>query len=230
MEGKFNRVFPPDGRVQVTGPELGQIPYNMIGELEITFPNGDNHTGTGTLYQNQYVLTAAHNLYSAELGGRANNIKFTLPDGQETYATNIFYPDEYRRISPLRPEDNVVDYTRHLYDFGLIKLNKYLDLDPSIELCTSNPPMGNIIIAGYPDDKPANSMWRANGPIDSVNDFLFYKISTCTGQSGAALLAPAYNGFYAYGIHICGSSRLNSNFAVHITERVMEQIDSWMQM
>jgi V8-like Glu-specific endopeptidase len=71
-------------------------------------------------------------------------------------------------------------------------------------------------------------MWTEKGNIDSFDEeFLFYTIDTSKGQSGAAVeMRKSYPA--AIGVHVAGSKKLKTNFAVRLTEDKVSTIQSWM--
>lgn len=241
--GNVSIVFPGSNRVQVN-PTTG-YPYCTIGQLAMTFPNGRSYTGTGTLINRFYVLTAAHNLYGNDVGGWASRVEFAAARNGNTFpynpvaAAQIFVPDDYRYLSPPNPDDvppGDVDYTRYTLDFGLVRLSAPVDAgvmrmynpsDDELDARTFN-------ITGYPGDKPAGTMWGADGNLGGfAEEFLFYQISTFRGQSGSAVatLFPHLqnpNTPRICGIHVAGSTRLGTNFACRLRPEVIEQVQAWM--
>ncbi len=243
--GTSDIVFPPDTRTRVD--DTTAWPYNTIGLVQMRFPNGKRFLGTGTLINENHVLTCAHNLYSAEDGGSAVEVVFSPGrNGEETpygtyYAKTIYYPELYSRLAPQNPNENpggvVEDYSHYLYDYGLIRLNKIVDRDMHFGLFAATDEQlraMDVNITGYPGDKrPRKTMWQANGTFDNgiSDDFLFYTIDTYKGESGSAV-----NGFVPdtppyrqiVGIHVAGSVRKQTNFAVRLTLDKMYQILEWM--
>src|SRR5690606_31347750 len=123
---KVQIVFPDDRRTRVA--DTTKYPYRAIGWLEMTFPNGDTYTGTGTLIGAYHVLTAAHNLYGQELDGWVKRVTFTPakngnsnPPWGSANAARVRIPEEYVHLSPPSPFGGVVDdVTKYIYDFGLV--------------------------------------------------------------------------------------------------------------
>jgi V8-like Glu-specific endopeptidase len=234
-------VFPPDERTRIN-PTTVPV-YNAIGQLEMTFPNGETYTGTGTLISPNAVLTAAHNLFGNDIGGWAKTVKFTpaknvneAPFGYKM-AAQLYIPELYKRLSPpdplTAPYGNVEDYSLYMYDFGLVKFKDgFYDISEQWGLYSATDTdleTNRVIITGYPGDKqPQNTMWTEEGNVDSFDkEFLFYTIDTFKGQSGAAVeMRKSYPA--AIGVHVAGSKKLKTNFAVRLTEDKVSTIQSWM--
>lgn len=235
-------VIGADTRVRVS-PTTG-MPYRLYGQLEMTFPNGETYTGTGTVIGGYYVLTAAHNLWGEDLGGWATSVSFfparnatTAPYG-EIAAAQWFVPEEYRTVAPPSPLNTptgvVEDYTQYLYDFGLVRLSQPVNVGYAGMEAASNSYLSSahVLIAGYPGDKlPEDSMWAAEGrvqPSSNDDDLIFYQIPTYQGESGAGLMVKEGNDFYVVGVHVAGDPDLNSNFAVWLNSDNIRTIRGWM--
>ena len=115
-----NVIIGGDGRTQVSFPRA--FPYSAIGQLIMTFPNGDpekSYIGTAWLIGPNTAVTSAHNLYQSEYGGDIVSAMF-LP-GQSgsfgpiaiTTVTSAKYPLKFRQ--PL--SDSVK------YDWAVITLS-----------------------------------------------------------------------------------------------------------
>ena len=88
-------------------------------------------------------------------------------------------------------------------------------------------------ITGYPGDKrPADTMWTDMGPIrpEDLEHFLFYRINTFRGESGAAIVADLELpiGKTIVGVHVAGDPELETNFGVRLSEEVLENVRTWM--
>lgn len=239
-------VFPTDNRTRVNPTNLQ--PYYWFGQLTITFPSGVVGTGTGTLVGPNKVLTCAHNLYQAQYGGYATNVSFalarngnTLPYGNPVAATALAVTEEYATLSPPAPDQqgNVASDTDYVYDFGVVTLASTLDpangLYPSMYAASDNQ-LNNrqSDIAGYPGDKPANTLWNGNGALTGCSEeFLFYNISTYNGQSGSAVRSLFQNLYppgipWIIGVHVAGDRSLNTNFAVRLNQDNINTIQGWL--
>ncbi len=238
-------VFPPDDRTQVRNTTVS--PYNNIGLVTMYFPNGKAYAGTGTLVNENHVLTCAHNLYSADDGGYATKVSF-FPGkngAQEPYgeyrASRYFIPEEYADLKAPNPNAHhgeVLDYTKYAYDYGVIQLKGYIDRESHWGIAAAQDDQlkaMQVNITGYPGDKPEDTMWGADGTFNRgiSEEFLFYTISTYEGESGSGVngLVPGFSphaGRQIVGVHVAGSYYLGANFAVRLTQDKVYQILSWM--
>lgn len=234
-------VFDPDTRQRVT--PTTEFPWNTMGQLIMTFPNGKTYSGTGVLVDPQHVLTAAHNLFGNDIGGWAKEVWF-IParDGDDRpYGTmpakTIFVTEEYRSLSPADPNatptGTVEDVTKYTEDYGLVRLQAPLKL-PIFGMypASDHELQAPARITGYPGDKPQGTMWTDEKKLTNEDEhFLFYKINTYKGQSGSAIIQdlPLPVGKTIVGVHVAGSTKLNTNFAVRLDNDKLRRIRGWMQ-
>lgn len=68
------------------------FPYNTIGCLVSTFPNGEKYWGTGTLLGPYTVSTAAQMLYDSSKGGEAVSVEFSPGQYQHGPGGEIIRP------------------------------------------------------------------------------------------------------------------------------------------
>lgn len=233
--------FPPDTRHRVDPTTV--FPYRTIGLVEMGFPNGEVYGGTGTMIDEYRVLTCGHNLYSAGDGGMARWVSFSCAHngGAEPFgrihARHIAVPEEFRDAALPNPNAHggvVQDYTRFAWDYGLIVLSRPLEEPGSLAMYPAPDAMledKEVGIYGYPDDKdPPDTMWGAQKALSGVDEpFLFYTLPTYDGQSGSAVLAsyanlPAPEVPRIVGIHVAGSLAIESNFAVRLTDDVINWV------
>lgn len=238
-------VFPPDTRAKVDPTTV--LPYLFFGQLEIQFPKGDRGFGTGVLIDRQHVLTAAHNLYQNKRGGWAQMVNFSLARNANSYPyqsvdfKRLNVPDEYKSVSPQGPDSNgqVGDHKQYLYDYGVVTLQTALD--PADGLFLPMYPADDetlnghaASVAGYPGDKSTGTMWNDNGALmPPTDEFLFYRMSTFRGNSGSAVRVlldkvAANHIPRIVGVHVAGSKDIDANFAVRLTQDVIDRIGYWL--
>ena len=58
-------------------------------------------------------------------------------------------------------------------------------------------------MCGYPSDKETHTMWHALTPLkNATENFLYYKISTYSGNSGSPIIKRNDGKEYVIGVHI----------------------------
>ncbi len=230
-------VFPPDTRTRVNNTR--QFPYVAQGQLIMQFPNGEEYTGTAVLIDQEHVLTAAHNVFGNDIGGFARNVWYVPARNgdEEPYgvlaAQRVFITEEYYTLSPPDPNSvPVEDYTLYTQDFSVVRLQQAVQLPLlGIHAATDGELNGDIQITGYPGDKPDGTMWTDSKPLtDKAEEFLFYRINTYQGESGAGLLAsiPLPIGRTIVGVHVAGDAHLGTNFAVRLNPNNVALIQGWL--
>lgn len=78
-------IIGTDGRTKVTS--VNSTPYSRIACLIITWSDGTKSQGTGFMISPQYMLTAAHCVYSVDLGKSAKSITAYFGANGSTYST-----------------------------------------------------------------------------------------------------------------------------------------------
>ncbi|AHE51898.1 trypsin-like serine peptidase [Sphingomonas sanxanigenens] len=230
-------VFPPDTRTRVHNTTA--FPYQPQGQLIMQFPDGEEYSGTGTLIDRQHVLTAAHNVFGNDIGGWARNVWFAPARNGDVVpygflpASRLFITEDYYTLSP--PDPNAVpveDYTLYTEDYAVVRLRNPIDLSIfGMYAATDRELRGEIQITGYPGDKPEGTMWTDRKPLTGMDEhFLFYRINTYRGESGAAAVAnlPLPIGYTIVGVHVAGDAGLDTNFGVRLDEAKIRTIRAWM--
>jgi V8-like Glu-specific endopeptidase len=224
---------PIPGNVPFKVSDTTQVPYCYTGILYMTFPDRTEYYGTAMLVaknsgdtQTQYALTCAHNLYSAENGGKATNLYFIRAYNgtqQQPYApiecTQSFFPQGYAIPGMENPD----------LDYGLIQLSTPVQPGgtiPILSALTDNKLLNmsvQINEYGYNEDK---NMFHAFGNITRIdNNFLYYPITTMPGAAGSAIMST--NNTDIVGIHT-RSTLQNQNQGTRFTAIVKAAIESWM--
>jgi V8-like Glu-specific endopeptidase len=186
-----------DNRVRVTN--TATWPYSVHGHAIMTYPDGKQYIGSGTMVNKHHVLTAGHVVFSKANGGWATSVQFnaaqndaTLPFGS-AFASRLF---SFKGWTDSQSRD---------YDTGVLILNQDLGNQTGWMglITTSDANLSNhqITVAGYPGDKGGRQMWAATAPIVSVADRqIGYNAYTKGGDSGAGV-SGIWTGFNLE--HVC---------------------------
>jgi V8-like Glu-specific endopeptidase len=107
------------------------FPYNTIGYLTVTYPNGESFRCTGTLVSAYVVVTAGHCVHNNNRGGWVKTVRFSAaqnavmdggpvrPYGSNTDLANLKATQQWTQISG--PDSfNITDYR---YDYAAIQFN-----------------------------------------------------------------------------------------------------------
>ena len=131
----------------------------------------------------------------------------------------FYFREEYRKAK--EDEENK-------YDFGIVELEEemeeiygYLGIDTRSENAEG---VEKIEVCGYPEEK---KMWSSVGPYKKATEnFLFYKLSTETGQSGSPIIKEEGGKMFIIGVHIGGFKK--KNFAIKLTTQKRKIINEWV--
>jgi len=204
--GLDSRIAPTTSQVTNTRTH----PYGSVVQIITTWPNGFRTVGSGFLWRNNTVVTAAHTLFSHQHGGWGFIEVNAARDGS-------FFP--FPTLSPTRGAISMEFWQRGeaQHDFGFIVLNGSIPGSPLNIQSLADSQMTNLSVraVGYPATAhPQNTMWRSTGFVvqPSLNSFTSSHFGT-GGLSGG----PVINNFtgQVVGIHV-GSSP-HGSFAKRIT-------------
>lgn len=229
-----------DDRTEWTSIDGGVSPDRVRGicHLGITFPGGRTGGCTGFRVSRNLVLTAAHCIFSRNLGAFATSIVVrpgrmrghAAPFGQFVSNRFFFHPAYPNTGDPRRDFGAIVlplgaDLQANEPFYGFYKLGSYEPGElPSL-----------VRTWGYPGDKPFGTLWRAKpaAPTRRDGNRLQYSVDTFGGQSGSPLFRIKRHNVppgdkdhpVAYGIHTNGGC---PNSGVIFGDLEMAFILDWM--
>lgn len=231
-----------DRRRIVSNPQ--EYPWCVRGQLIMTYfdknPTEDpsEYVGSGTLIEDQYVLTAAHNLYDHKKG---------VPD-RITFFLGLHGTDNYIAQSSVSHAAITYEYARSLEkedkknaDIGLVKLKTPIRFShpfPKIHILEDDNLINTpITVAGYPG---MDYMFFMKGRINDLDQHrMFYDVDTKRGQSGSGVLLEDGEENYLIGVHAYGAKRekhgnldkdskeYKYNSATRINENKVNLIEEW---
>lgn len=220
-------IFGPDDRQQAS-PANPKVAYIEAVDL-------DTEQGvqcSATFIGPRVLLTAAHCIYIAELGGWPDSVVVVPGKDGETepygfdFAEALFVPDGWATGDP-----NSVETTVHDYGVILLPSNQLGNQVGwySMGSLTDGTLLGaglNPRMTGYPGDKPSGTQWTQSvSGLDSVSGtYLFSQLDLVSGQSGS----PVMRGFDAGIIGIASFEMTDNNGQFNVARRVTGEVVSFV--
>ncbi len=210
-----------------------RAPYRWVAL--ITFNDGSaDRSCTGWFISKNMVATAAHCLHPGSGGAGAFYPKssYTIYPGANGLATPYGSCGATRLFATGRWTQRGNDQ----FDFGAIKLD--CNIGTTVGWFGYFWKKGSLkrqrtLIAGYPDDKPAATMWRSKGRITvSQKRRVFYKNDTADGMDGAPVYFKRRGcGTCAMAVHTRGTYGnppfSTNNHGTRITKAVFRNFNRW---
>lgn len=196
-------IFPPDDRTRVS-PTDRRVAY-----IESWFDDGDGYIDSGDDFSGctayvigaRILMTAAHCIYNAQLGGWPDGVGiFPGADGG-TYPLGLYWA-EWMYVPRGWPSS-----AHPLYDFGFITLRHQDKLPGSIgayplavlpDSSLAAPDLWATTI-GYPADKPGITQWKSSiaSLLGFDENYVYSELDYTYGQSGSGIFRKRDSGIFA---------------------------------
>jgi glutamyl endopeptidase len=215
-----------EGDAWVRIPDVSTVPWRCICYLESTYMSGRLGFGTGWLVSADTIITAGHNVFSAEGDGWAQTVRVTAGSDAgfafgETYAEHIdAYPGWVDSGGKARD-----------CDLGMLKLadrtlgNRAGWFGFAVFTDTDLRTAPLIQSAGYPaETKPRGTLWFDAGRVTTFDAaFVHYRIDTEKGQSGSPIFFTNKEGQrWVMATHVYGQA--SDNLGLRVTEKFMTRL------
>jgi len=223
-----------DRRIKIVEP--GIYPWSVHGHMRMEFLPSSVYIGSGTLIGNQYVITAAHNLFDRDTKTAVKKLKFfpgkngaTIP--YESIVTHFaVHPDWYNTSLSNDKAKEV--------DIGVVKLKDSLGDSAGFygyrEFDESEIKGKKLNVTGYPGEYSGKYMYTMEGDLKKVEDHrIYYDIDTSGGQSGSGIWVNIQDpgdteeSPYVIGVHAYGS--VDTNSGTRLTHEKAEKLKTWLE-
>jgi V8-like Glu-specific endopeptidase len=227
-----NHLAYGDLRYEIKNP--ANWPFSVHGRV-ISYCQNNCMLGSGTIIGTRFVITAAHNIYSRELGKEVakKSMRFIPAMSGTVCPYGVFevkkwyYPVEYKHSGK-------EDYALLVLDRDISCYTGAFGLKTSLKDLNTN----NGSLYGYPavivgQEIMSHHLWGMEGEflVDQDEDMVEYKIDTSSGQSGAGVYIVENGDYYVIGVHVLDDKGNNTtNQATCMNSSRVKTIQEWISM
>lgn len=248
------KIVGADNRARVANTKVS--PYATVATLIVTFPRDPSRPGmcTGSMIAADAVLTAAHCVYDAKLGGWARSMR-VIPGAYPNSAGKTQQPfgsaSALRAFAPSAYRATTSFWQREPYDYAVVRVGAGFGKAPLTRAfgALSSPKVGRpITLVGYHVDKCAGSAACVPGsssfimhkstdtirellPAGAVRSTLFnHYADSMAGASGSPIVADGSFANTIFAVHVAGfrnDATGTWNMGVLLTADAVTNIKSW---
>lgn len=227
-------VFGPDERIRVPGTETRVYPWNTVGYVESSFPDGNRGRASAFLVTPYVALTNGHVVYLPEHGGWFDQLVFWPGQTQEfsggpvsrpfgsAQAVNARIPRVYAETSQEAP-----------YDYGAVFFERAFSGISTFMPLEFDAYPNYINIAGYPfqvqGENGSLALWHSFGPVVQVwPQAWFFRADATQGNSGGPIWAYSSGAGTHRAVGILSHIGPTHNFGPRFAAHNLETIENWM--
>ncbi len=192
--------------------------------------------GTGTMIDEDHMLTAGHVIFKKNGEARCDPSEITVHFDYETPVRhtpkvnfgaycNAYHPSPYDKVSNTYEVEDIVEEPTASLDYTILKINKdsgrqpnfykYLSKNIPEEFSSAFPERSLISVVHHPEEKPKKT---SLGVVKKIYSGMFeHSAHTEKGSSGAPVCVPKES-MNIVGIHLEGDTNQNVNKALTIEE------------
>lgn len=184
-------VFGRDERERVTSGASRSYPWNNVGLVINSFPDGSMGRASAFLVNHNVALTNAHVIYQAEHGGWFDELRFVPGLTQDSRGGELYIPYGYREpvdasiprgYAGAHPE---LDYGALFFEGRVSGISTFMPVQFNAE-----PDYVNLV--GYPGrvrgETDSWAMWHSFGPVSQIySDMFTFHIDISQGNSGGPI-------------------------------------------
>jgi len=228
LSGEPETIIGTDDRVRITPTTVS--PFMAVCKIKVWW-GFDDYMGSGAVVYINHVLTAAHVVYDADLGGWADRIE-VIPAQDNGFGPYGIALATNARIYTVWAETADQDH-----DFALLTLDTDIGYTTGafgIQTADPSDPIysGELHTAGYPKDKENGvNMYYSNENGYIATDFKhFYYLDTYGGQSGSPVWYYDGYGTYIITVHAYGTSAIPPvrNSGTRLNQGKINSILAWI--
>lgn len=239
----IRKIGPIDHRTQVGASSAAyDEPFKYMGWIlsyrELTDEPGNkaDESCSGTLINARQILTAAHCVYDKSTNRYYARFSFypAAPAFGAKHTPIRFYKGTSAHVPAEYISNSGYSIARD-YDFAIINLNSYTSLGSArLDVVKSDSDTFDLFLAGYPGDKPNQTLWVASSSqkivfVPGFRNVFYHRIDMIHGESGGPIYYIKNGKAYIIGVNTSEDQSVAVNYGVALTESSMPVLKALMK-